>query len=96
MEGIHFPGCGIKQISSALYDVRKLAQTPFEYIFGLNLAQHLSLAIKFYWSTVMAVSFVLSVVAFLGQMAEKESQNRDYVTPKSFLAAPFLEKSDHL
>ena len=67
MEGIQFPGCGIKQISSALYDVRKLAQTAFEYIFRLNLARHLSLSIKFYWSTVTAVSFVLFVVTFLLQ-----------------------------
>ena len=67
MEGIHFPGCGIKQISSAPYDICKLAQTAFEYIFGLNLAQHLSLAIKFYWSTLTAVSFVLSGVALLLQ-----------------------------
>lgn len=31
MEGIHFSGCGIKQISSALYEIYKIDQTSAEY-----------------------------------------------------------------
>ena len=96
MEGIHFSGCGMKQTSSALYDIHKLAQTSFDYIYGLNLAQHLSLSIKFYWSTVTPISFVGSVVAFPLQWQRRVVGTETMRPPKYFLAALFLEKSDHL